>query len=120
MSRKIKEFAEKILGIDHETLKRRTVYIKFIITQGRVVFDPELFVNYEKTYGEGSLYHKDIADANSIERGKVAGGAYIAISHSSVKVTGFSQDFGSITGYEDIVENYFRDYFECPVEFKTA
>ncbi len=120
MNIKIKDFAEKILGINHDTLKRRKFHIKFIITQGKVIFDPELFVKFEKTYGEGSLYHKDIADANNIERGKVAGGAYISISHDNVKVTGYSQDFGYITGYEDLVESYFSEYFGCPVEFESA
>ena len=120
MSGKIKEFAEKILGISHDTLKKRTVHIKFIVTPGKVIFDPELFVRFEKTYGEGSLYHKDIADANNIERGKVAGGAYISVSHDSVKVTGYSQDFGYIEGYEKIVEYYFSRYFDCPVEFESA
>ena len=116
---KIREFAENILGIDHEHLKKKSIFIKFIVTPGKVIFDPELFVRFEKTYGEGSLYHKDIADANNIERGKVSGGAYLAVSHDRVKITGYSQDFGHITGYEDLVESYFRKYFECPVEFES-
>ncbi len=81
---------------------------------------PNFFVRFEETYGEGSLYHKDIADANNISRGKVAGGAYISVSHDKVKVTGYSQDFGYISGYEKEVENYFKNYFDCPVEFETA
>ncbi len=120
MSGKIRDFAEKILGISHDILKRRTVHIKFIVTPGKVVFDPELFVKFEETYGEGSLYHKDIADANNVQRGAVAGGAYVSVSHDNVKITGYSQDFGYITGYEDLVENYFRNYFDCPVEFESA
>ena len=119
MSLKIKEFAENILGIEHNYLKKKTVFIKFIVIPGKVIFDPQLFVNFEKNYGEDSLYHKDIADANNIERGKVSGGAYVAVSHKNIKITGFSQDFGYITGYENIVKNYFQKYFECPVEFET-
>ncbi len=120
MNGKIRDFAEKILGISHDTLKRRTVHIKFIVTPGKVVFDPELFVRFEKTYGEGSLYHKDIADANGIDRGKVAGGAYISVSHDNVRVTGYSQDFGHISGYENMVKEYFSNYFNCPVEIESA
>jgi hypothetical protein len=116
MNGKIKNFAEKILGIEHDKLKKRTIFIKFIVIPGKVIFDPELFVSFEKNYGEDSLYHKDIADANSIERGKIAGGAFVAVSHDNVKVTGFSTDFGSITGYEEIVKTYFSNYFDYPVE----
>lgn len=120
MNGNIKEFAEKILGIEHDNLKKRTIFIKFIVIPGNVIFDPELFVKFEKNYGENSLYHKDIADANNIERGKVAGGAFVAVSHDQVKVTGCSQDFGCITGYEEIVSNYFSNYFNCPVEIESA
>ncbi len=111
----IKDFAEKVLGIEHETLKKREVFIKFIVTGGRVIFDPQLFVNFEKTYGEGSLYHKDIADANLIDRGLVAGGAYAAISFDSVRITGRSMDFGGIEGHEKIVKDYFKNYFSSRI-----
>lgn len=115
----IKEFAEKTLGIKHEVLKKREIFIKFIITKGKVVFDPELFVNFEKTYGEDSLYHKDIADNNLVPRGEIAGGAYIAISYEKTRITGFSTDFGSIIGYEEQAKNYFKNYFDAPCSFSV-
>jgi len=111
----IKDFAEKILGLEHEDLKKREIFIKFIIAAGKVVFDPQLFVNFEKTYGEGSLYHKDIADANMIEKGQVYGGAYAAVSWDRVRITGKSMDFGGIEGYEEVVRSYFENYFENSV-----
>ena len=111
----IKDFAEKILGISHDKLKKEKVAIKFIVTPGRVIFDPELFLNIEKTFGEGSFYHKDIADAAGISRGIVEGGAFLTVSYDHVKVAGASTDFGSIEGHEKLVRQYFEDYFDCPV-----
>jgi hypothetical protein len=111
----IKNFAETVLGIDHDTLKKREVFIKFIVTHKGVVFDPQLFVNFEKTFGEGSLYHKDIADANQIDRALVAGGAYAAISHENIRITGKSMDFGGIGGFEKTVKDYFENYFDSRI-----
>ncbi|MDX9799843.1 MAG: hypothetical protein RBT69_00755 [Spirochaetia bacterium] len=108
----IKEFAEKILGLEHDELKKREIFIKFIVAAGKVVFDPQLFVNFEKNFGEGSLYHKDIADANLIDRGVVSGGAYAAISWDRVRITGKSMEFGGIEKHEELVRNYFENYFE--------
>ena len=111
----IKDFAENILKINYDSLKKGEVFIKFIIANGKVVFDPELFVKFEKTYGEGSLYHKDIADENKIDRGHVAGGAYVAISTNKVRIAGQSKDFGRIDGYEEIAKIFFKNYFDSSV-----
>ncbi len=108
----IKDFAEKTLKINYESLKKGEVFIKFIVAQGKVIFDPQLFVRFEKTYGEGSLYHKDIADANNIDRGLIDGGAFAAISYDKIRITGKSKDFGGIEGYENKVKSYFKSYFD--------
>ena len=115
MGMTIRHFAEEILGISHESLRLREVFIKFILAGEKVVFDPHLFVNFEKTWGEGSLYHKDIAGANNIDKNLVRGGAYAAISHSSVRITGRSMEFGGIEGYEKSVRDYFENYFDCEI-----
>ena len=111
----IKDFAENILGINYDSLKKREIFIKFIIAREKVVFDPELFVKFEKTYGEGSLYHKDIADANMIDRGLVAGGAFAAISGNKIRISGKSKDFGGIHGYEETAKEFFKNYFDSAV-----
>ncbi len=115
MGMSIKQFAEEILGTSHESLKNREVFIKFITTPDRVVFDPHLFVNFEKQWGEGSLYHKDIAGANNIEKNRVTGGGFAAVSESSVRITGRSMEFGGIEGSEEMVKQFFENYFDCPV-----
>ncbi|MCL2792150.1 MAG: hypothetical protein FWD87_03590 [Spirochaetaceae bacterium] len=112
MGMSTKEFAENILGINYDTLKKREVFIKFIVANGKVAFDPALHVNFEKTYGEGSLYHKDIADANLIDRANVTGGAFVAISSDKVRISGYSMDFGRIDGYEETAVAFFEDYFD--------
>ena len=112
----IKNFAEEILGIDHDSLRNREVFIKFIVTRKGVVFDPQLFVNFEKSFGEGSLYHKDIADANLIDRALVEGGAYAAISHEKIRITGKSMEFGGISGFEKKVRDYFENYFDSRID----
>ena len=111
----IKDFSEKILEINYDSLQKREVFIKFIIANGKVVFDPDLFVKFEKTYGEGSLYHKDIADANMIDRGLIEGGAFLAISNNKVRITGKSKDFGSIHGHEETARVFFRNFFDNSV-----
>ncbi|MCL2293840.1 MAG: hypothetical protein FWC36_03135 [Spirochaetes bacterium] len=112
----VKDFAEKILKMDYNSLKKSSVSIKFIVAQGKVIFDPELFVNFEKTHGEGSLYHKDIADANHIDRGHISGGAFARISANEIRIAGVSMDFGSIKDeYEETVKKYFEDYFDNSV-----
>ena len=108
----VKDFAENILGINYNSLKEREVFIKFIIVNGRVIFDPELFVKFEKTYGEGSLYHKDIADANLIDRARITGGAFAAISGKKIRISGKSKDFGGIHGYEETAKIFFENYFD--------
>ena len=108
----IKDFAENILGIEYESLKKREIFIKFIIAHGKVIFDPELFVKFEKNYGEGSLYHKDIAGANNIDKGAVLGGAFVGISYDKIKISGTSRDFGGIAGYEETAKAFFRNYFD--------
>ncbi len=112
------EFAEKILKLDPEVLKRRTVFIKFIVASGKVIFDPELFVFYETNYGEDSLYHKDIAGANNVPLHTVQGGAFVGISHDKVIISGFSTQFGGIEDHAEGVAEYFSSYFDCPVEVK--
>ena len=115
MGMSVKDFAENILKVDYDSLKKSEVFIKFIIARGKLIFDPELFVKFEKTYGEGSLYHKDIADANMIARGLVTGGAFVAISKNKVRITGKSQDFGGIRGYEETAKAFFKNYFDNSV-----
>jgi len=112
MGMSTKDFAENILGIKYDFLKIREVFIKFIVARGKVTFDPELHVNFERTYGEGTLYHKDIADANLIDRALINGGAFVAISSEKVRITGVSQDFGRIDGYEETAKTFFENYFD--------
>ncbi|MCL2481670.1 MAG: hypothetical protein FWF38_08165 [Spirochaetaceae bacterium] len=111
----IKDFAENILKTNYESLEKNEVFIKFIIANEKVIFDPELFVRFEKTYGEGSLFHKDIADANQIDRGLIAGGAFVAISSNKVRIAGKSKDFGRIDGYEETAKTFFENYFDSSV-----
>ena len=113
------DFAEKILKIDPEMLKRRLIFIKFIVADGEVVFDPELFVYFEKNYGEESLYHKDIAGAHNIDLAKVQGGAFVGVGDNVVKVSGFSTQFGGVEDYRDLVASFFESYFDCPVEMEV-
>jgi hypothetical protein len=115
MEMSIKEFAENILGIDVNELKKREVFMKFIVAQGRVIFDPEFIMRFEKVHGEGSLYHKDIANANQIPHYQVEGGAMAAISCDKVRITGKSTDFGNIDNRTEIVKTFFESYFNCPV-----
>ncbi len=109
------DFVEKVLKIDPEVLKKRNVFIKFIVAEGRVVFDPELFIYYEKHYGEDSLYHKDIAGAHNIDLSKVQGGAFVGVGDDMVKVAGYSTQFGGVEDYKDEVRSFFESYFDCPV-----
>lgn len=110
------DFAEKVLKLSPEVLKKRTIFIKFIVSGGNVVFDPELFVYFEENYGEDSLYHKDIAGANNIDLGKVQGGAFVGIGWDKVIVSGFSTQFGGVEEFRENVLKYFESYFDCPVE----
>lgn len=109
------DFAEKVLKIDPETLKKRNIFIKFIVADSRVVFDPELFNYFEKHYGEDSLYHKDIAGAHNIDLSKVQGGAFVGVGNNEVKVSGYSTQFGGVEDYKDEVRSFFESYFDCPV-----
>ena len=113
------DFAQKVLKIAPETLKKRTIFIKFIVADGKVVFDPELFVYFEKHYGEDSLYHKDIAGSHNIDLSRVQGGAFVGVGDGGVRITGYSTQFGGIEEYKDIVLTYFRDYFDCPVAMEV-
>ena len=109
------DFAEKVLKIDPETLKKRNIFIKFIVADGKVVFDPELFKYFEKHYGEDSLYHKDIAGAHNIDLSKVQGGAFVGVGDNEVKVAGYSTQFGGVEDYKEEVRAFFESYFDCPV-----
>ena len=109
------DFAEKVLKIDPETLKKRNIFIKFIVADGKVIFDPELFIYFEKHYGEDSLYHKDIAGANNIDLSKVHGGAFVGVGDNEVKVAGYSTQFGGVEDYKEEVRAFFESYFDCPV-----
>jgi hypothetical protein len=112
-----KEFAETIFGMDVDELEKREVFIKFIVAQGRVIFDPEFFIRFEKVHGEGSLNHEDIANANRIPRHLVEGGAMAAVSFDQVRITGKSRDFGGVDGRIEIVKRFFESYFNCPVSW---
>ena len=113
------DFAEKILKIDPETLRKRNVFIKFIVAEGKVIFDPELFRYFEENYGEDSLYHKDIAGAQSIDLSKVQGGAFVGVGDNAVKVSGYSTQFGGVEDYKDEVRAYFESYFDCQVTMEV-
>ena len=108
-------FARKVLKIDPETLKKRNIFIKFIVADGKVIFDPKLFMYFEEHYGEDSLYHKDIAGAHNIDLSKVQGGAFVGIGDNEVKVAGYSTQFGGVEDYKDEVRAFFESYFDCPV-----
>lgn len=110
-----KDFARNILHLEPETLKKRMIFIKFIVASGKVIFDPLLFVNFEKNFGEESMYHHDIAGAHGIDLGKVQGGAFAGIGDDMIRITGFSTQFGGIEGLEDLVKRYFESYFDCKV-----
>ncbi len=109
------DFAEKVLKIDPEILKKRNIFIKFIVAEGKVIFDPKLFIYFEKHYGEESLYHKDIAGAHNIDLSKVQGGAFAGVGDNEVKVSGYSTQFGGVEDYKEEVRSYFESYFDCPV-----
>ena len=92
------------------------IFIKFIVAEGQVVFDPELFVFFESHYGEDSLYHKDIAANNNVDLSKVQGGAFVGVGDNFVKVSGYSTQFGGIEEHAVAVRLFFESYFDCPVE----